>query len=79
MQRYFFQIHGERGADDDSAGIALSSRSTAMLYAATMCAEIGMSGGFCLDFAVSVQDELGAAIGRVSVVVATAASEQRDV
>jgi len=79
MRRYFFQIHGKRGTDDDSAGIDLSSRSAAMLHAATMCAEIGLSGGFCLDFAVSVRDEHGASIGRVSVVVATIASERRDV
>lgn len=79
MRRYFFQIHGERGTDEDSASIALSSRSAAMLQAATMCAEIGLSGGFSFGFAVSVRDEHGTAIGRVSVVVATITPERHDV
>jgi hypothetical protein len=79
MQRYFFQIHGERGTDEDPMGIALPDPSAAMLRAVTMCAEIGCSGGFHLGFAVSVRGEHGAAIGRVSVVVAAAGSERRDV
>jgi hypothetical protein len=49
-----------------------------MLHAVAMCAEIGCSNGFCLGFAVSVRDEHGAAIGRVSVVVATATLERHD-
>ncbi|WP_374367096.1 hypothetical protein [Dongia sp.] len=77
MRRYFYQMHGERGTNEDSAGIALSSHSTAMLLAATMCAEIGLSDGFCRGFAVSVRDESGAEIGRVSVVIATS-SERHD-
>jgi len=76
MRRYFFQIHGERGAVEDPRGIVLSGHSAAMLHAVTMCAEVGCSGGFCLGFAVCVRDEHGAAIGRVSVVVA--APERRD-
>lgn len=79
MQRYFFQIHGERGTDDDPVGVVLSGPSAAMLRAVTMCAEIGCSGGFYLGFAVSVRDERGAMIGRVSVVMTTAASEYRHV
>lgn len=71
MQRYFFQIHGERGTDDDPEGVLLSGPSAAMLHAVTMCAEIGCSGGFRLDFAVSLRDEHGTAIGRVAVLVAT--------
>lgn len=70
MRRYFFHIHGERGTHEGTAGIALSDRSAAMLHAITMCAEIGCSDGFRLGFAVSVRDEHGAAIGRVSIVVA---------
>ncbi len=77
MQRYYFQIHGGRGRDEDPCGVVLSGHSAAMLHAVTMCAEIGCSGEFCLGFAVSVRDERGAAIGRVSVVVA-AALERRD-
>lgn len=79
MRRYFFQIHGERGTDDDPVGVVLSDHSAAMLRAVTMCAEIGCSGSFYLGFAVSVRDDQGAAIGRVSIVVATAGSERRDV
>lgn len=78
MQRYFFQIHGDRGTDENSGGIALSCHSAAMLHAVAMCAEIGCSNGFCLGFAVSVRDEHGAAIGRVAVVVATATLERHD-
>lgn len=78
MRRYFFQIRGERGTDEDPTGIALSDESAAMLHAVTMCAEIGCGGGFYLGFAVSVRNEHGGAIGRVSVVVATAPSERRD-
>jgi len=78
MRRYFFQIHCERGTDEDPGGIALSGDSIAMLHAVTMCAEIGCSGGFHPGFAVCVRDEHGAAIGRVSVVVAIATSERRD-
>ena len=78
MRRYFFQIHGERGTDKDLTGIALSDQSAAMLRAVTMCAEIGCSGGFFPGFAVSVRNEHGAAIGRVSVIVATATSERHD-
>ena len=78
MRRYFFQIHGEHGTDEDPTGIALSDESAAMLHAVAICAEIGCSGGFFLGFAVSVRNEHGAAIGRVSVVVATAPSERRD-
>ncbi len=79
MRRYFFQIHGERGTDEDTTGISLSDERAAMLRAVTMCAEIGCSSGFRLGFAVSVRDEHGAAIGRVSVVVATTTLERRDV
>lgn len=78
MRRYFFQIHGGHGTDEDPTGITLSDESAAMLRALTMCAEIGCGGGFHLGFAVSVRNEHGAAIGRVSVVVATAPSERRD-
>lgn len=78
MRRYFFQIHGEHGTDDDPTGIALSGESAAMLHAVTMCAEIGCGGGFDLGFAVSVRNERGGAIGRVSVVKATAPAEHRD-
>ena len=78
MRRYFFQIHREHGTDQDPTGIALSGESAAMLRAVTMCAEIGCGSGFHLGFAVSVRDEHGAAIGRVSVVVATSALEYRD-
>lgn len=77
MRRYFFQIHGERGTDEDTGGVALSDHGAAMLRAVTMCAEIGCSSGFRLGFAVSVRDEHGTAIGRVSVVVATTL-ERRD-
>jgi len=79
MRRYFFQIHGERGMDEDSAGIALSSHGAAMLHAVTMCGELGCGCGFLHGFAVTVRDEHGAAIGRVSVVVAPAALERHDV
>lgn len=75
MQRYFFQIHGGRGTDDDPVGVVLADPSAAMLRAVTMCAEIGCSGGFYLGFAVSVRDEQGDMIGRVSVVMATTAPE----
>lgn len=78
MQRYFFQIHGEGGTDEDPMGIALSDHSAAMLRAVTMCAEIGCSDGFYVGFAVSVRNERGAAIGRVSVIVAASASGRRD-
>jgi hypothetical protein len=78
MRRYFFQIHGERGTDEDPGGVALSGHAAAMLHAVTMCAEIGCSSGFYPGFAVCVRDEHGAAIGRVSVVVATATSERRN-
>lgn len=71
MRRYFFQIHSERGTDDDPVGVVLSDHSAAMLRAVTMCAEIGFSGGFYLGFAISVWDEHGAAIGRVSVMTTT--------
>ncbi len=79
MQRYFFQIHNELGTDEDSAGIALSSHSAAMLHAVTLCGELGYGCGFLHGFAVTVRDAHDAAIGRVSVVVASAASESRDV
>lgn len=72
MRRYFFQIHGEHGTEEDSEGVALSGHSVAMLHAVTMCAEIGGSGGFRLGFAVSVWNEHGTAIGGVSVAVAAA-------
>jgi len=78
MRRYFFQIHNECGADKDLGGISLSDHGAAMLQAMTMCAEIGFSSGFCLDFAVSVRDEHSAMVGRVSVVVATVASGRHD-
>ena len=78
MSRYFFQIHGEPSMGEDPEGIALSSHRAAMLRAVTMCAEVGLSGGFRLGFAVSVRGERGAAIGRVSVVVSTAAAERPD-
>lgn len=78
MRRYFFQICRERGTDEDPEGIALSDHSAAMLHAVTMCAEVGCSCGFDLDFAVCVRDEFGAEIGRVSVVVATAIVELHD-
>jgi len=79
MRRYFFQIHGERGTEDDPVGVFLSDHGAAMLRAVTMCAEIGCSGGFHLGFAVSVWDERGTVIGRVSVVVAATSPERRDV
>lgn len=78
MRRYFFQVHGERGTDEDPAGVALSGPSAAMLHAVTMCAELGCSGDFCRSIAVCVREEHGPAIGRVSVVVATAALEDGD-
>lgn len=78
MRRYFFHIHGEHGTVEDPGGIAFSGHSAAMLHAVTMCAEIGCSGGFRRDFAVSVRDEHGTAIGGASVVVATATLERRD-
>lgn len=78
MRHYFFQIHGNRGTDEDHGGIALSDRRAAMLHALTMCAEMGCIGGFYRGFAVSVRDERGAVIGRVSVVVADTAPERRD-
>ena len=77
MRRYFFQIDGERGTDEDPEGIALSSNSAAMLHAVTLCAEVGCSGGFCVGFSVCILDEHGAEIGRVSVVV-TAPLEDPD-
>ena len=79
MRRYYFQIDGERGTYEVPEGILLSSDSAAMLRAVTMCAEIGFSDGFILGFAVGVRDDHGAAIGRVSVVVAAAALERGDV
>ena len=60
-------------------GVVLSGYTAAMLRAMTMCAEIGCSGGFCLGFAVSVRNEDGTVIGRVSVVMDAAASEYRHV
>lgn len=78
MRRYFFQIQGERGTDEEPRGVALSGHSVAMLHAVTMCAEIGCSGGFYPGFAVCVRDEHGAEIGRVSVVVATDTLERPD-
>jgi hypothetical protein len=50
-----------------------------MLHAVTMCGEIGCGCGFLNGFAVTVRDEQGAAVGRVSVVVGLATSESRDV
>ena len=79
MRRYFFQIRDERGTDEDPGGIALSGHGAAMLHAVAMCAEIGCGGEFYRGFAVSVREEHGAAIGRVSVVVAAATSESGDV
>ncbi len=79
MRRYFFQIHGEHGTDEDPEGIALSGHGVAMLHAVTMCAEIGGQGGFHRDFAVSVRDEHGAAIGRASVFVAASARSRNRV
>ncbi|MEL3888719.1 hypothetical protein V6B08_00500 [Ferrovibrio sp. MS7] len=79
MQRYFFQIHGGHGTDDDPVGVVLSGPSAAMLRAVTMCAEIGCSGGFYLGFAVSVRDERGNVIGRVSVILAAVTPEYSDV
>jgi hypothetical protein len=78
MRRYFFRIDRERGTDEVPEGITLSGYNAAMLHAVTLCAEIGSSDGFYLGFSVSVRDEHGAAIGRVSVVVASATSERRD-
>lgn len=78
MRRYFFQILSKHGTDEDPEGIALSDHSAAMLHATTMCAEIGSSEGFHLGFAVCVRDERGAAIGRVSVVVAADILERRN-
>lgn len=78
MRRYFFQVCGGRGTDEEAGGVALSSHNVAMLHAVTMCAEIGCSGGFYLGFAICVRDEHRVEIGRVSVVVATATSERRD-
>lgn len=77
MRRYFFHIYDQRGTDEDPSGVELSGHSVAMLRALTMCAEIGCIGGFYHGFAVSVRDEHGT-IGRVSVVVSTAASGRRD-
>jgi hypothetical protein len=79
MRRYFFQICSQRGTDDDPEGIVLSGHSAAMLHAVTMCAEVGCNGGFHLDFAVRIRDELGAEIGRVSVLMVTTILERRDV
>jgi hypothetical protein len=78
MRRYFFQIQCERGTQEDSAGIAISGHSAAMLHAVTMCAEIGCSSEFHSGFTVVIRDEHRAAIGLVSVVVAIAALERRD-
>ena len=78
MRRYFFQIDRERGTDEVPEGIALPGHNAAMLHAVTLCAEIGSSGGFYLGFSVSVRDEHGAAIGRVSVFVASATLDRRD-
>lgn len=79
MRQYYFQIHDERGTNDDPVGAILPGPSAAMLHAVTICAEIGYSGGFHLGFAVSVRDEHGAVIGRVSVVLAAKTSGHRDV
>lgn len=79
MRRYFFQVHGEPGTDEDPGGIALSGHGAAMLHAVTICAEFGCSSGFHLGFAVCVRDEHGAEIGRVSIAVAPATLGRRDV
>ncbi|HUA25685.1 MAG TPA: hypothetical protein VMA54_16275 [Steroidobacteraceae bacterium] len=78
MRRYFFQIHGERGTNEDAEGTAFFDHSAAMLHAVTMCAEIGYSADFYSGFTVSVWDERGAAIGRVAVTVAIASLKRRD-
>jgi len=78
MRHYFFQTHDQRGTHNDPCGIAMSGPGAAMLHAVAICAEIGCSDDFRLGFAVSVRDELGAAIGRVSVVVTADAAERRD-
>ena len=77
MRRYYFQIDGKRGTDELPEGIVLSGDNAAILHAVTMCAEIGCSDGFLLGFAVSVRDDQGAAIARVSVVVAAATLGRR--
>lgn len=79
MQRYFFHIHGEHIMDKDPDGVVLSGGSAAMLYAVTMCAEIGCGSGFYRNIAVSIRDENGAVIGLVSAFVAIAALENRNV
>jgi Domain of unknown function (DUF6894) len=78
VRRYFFEIHGERGTDEDQEGIAFFDHSAAMLHAVTMCAEIGCSADFSGDFAINVRDEHGAAIGRVAVIVAIASWKRLD-
>lgn len=78
MRRYFFQIRGERGMDEDLEGLVLPGHSAAMLHAVTMCAELGCSGGFDLGFAVCVRNEQGCMIGRVTVVVANSNLERPD-
>lgn len=76
MQRYFFQIHGNHGTHEDPSGVILSGHCAAMLHAVTMCAEIGCASGFHRAFAVSVRDEHGVVVGRVSTVVAIATMER---
>lgn len=78
MRRYFFHIERERGRNEDPWGTVLPGPGEAMLHAVTMCAEVGCSDGFRLRFAVCVQDEYGAAIGRVSVITPPAAKGCRD-
>jgi len=56
----------------------LSGPGAALLHALAICAEIGSAGGFRLSCAVSVLDTHGAAVGRVSVVVAGPARERHD-
>lgn len=79
MRHCFFQIHDERGTNEDPVGAVLSDPSAAMLRAVTICAETGCSCRFFPGFAVSVRNEDGAVIGRVSVVLATATLEHRNV
>jgi len=79
MQRYFFQIHGGLGMDEDPAGVVLTGTCAAMLHAVTMCAEIGYASEFHRGFAVSVRDDHGAVVGRVSAVVVIASLERRNV
>ena len=79
MQRYFFHIHGEHGTDDDPTGVVLTGPRAAMLHAVTMCAEIGCASGFHSGFSVSVRNDHGAVVGRVSAVVVIATLERRNV